>query len=161
MRKGLKISLALLGVASGFVYGDEPTEVRLDEVTVVSATGFEQNIKDAPASVSVITQKEMARRNHQDIESVVKDAPGVFGATLGAASRRGITMRGLGQKYTKILIDGRPATSDSAYRGLRAIGSAQNFLPPANTIERIEIVRGPMSSLYGSDAMGGVINFIT
>ena len=98
-------------------------EVKLNEVTVTSATGFEQNIKDAPASVSVISQKEIARRNHQDIESVVKDAPGVFGATLGAASRRGITMRGLGQKYTKILIDGRPATSDSAYRGLRAIGS--------------------------------------
>ena len=77
-------------------------EVKLNEVTVTSATGFEQNIKDAPASVSVISQKEIARRNHQDIESVVKDAPGVFGATLGAASRRGITMRGLGQKYTKI-----------------------------------------------------------
>ena len=136
-------------------------EVKLNEVTVTSATGFEQNIKDAPASVSVISQKEIARRNHQDIESVVKDAAGVFGATLGAAGRRGITMRGLGQKYTKILIDGRPATSDSAYRGLRAVGSAQNFLPPANTIERIEIVRGPMSSLYGSDAMGGVINIIT
>lgn len=136
-------------------------EVKLNEVTVTSATGFEQNIKDAPASVSVISQKEIAKRNHQDIESIVKDAPGVFGATLGAASRRGITMRGLGQKYTKILIDGRPATSDSAYRGLRAVGSAQNFLPPANTIERIEIVRGPMSSLYGSDAMGGVINIIT
>ena len=127
-------------------------EVKLNEVTVTSATGFEQNIKDAPASVSVISQKEIAKRNHQDIESIVKDAPGVFGATLGAASRRGITMRGLGQKYTKILIDGRPATSDSAYRGLRAVGSSQNFLPPANTIERIEIVQGPMSSLYGSDA---------
>ena len=136
-------------------------EVKLNEVTVTSATGFEQNIKDAPASVSVISQKEIAKRNHQDVESIVKDTPGVFGAMLGAATRRGIIIRGLGQKYTKILIDGRPATSDSAYRGLRAVGSSQNFLPPANTIERIEIVRGPMSSLYGSDAMGGVINIIT
>lgn len=161
MRKGLKISLALLGVASGFVYGDEPTEVRLDEVTVVSATGFEQNIKDAPASISVITQKQIAKKNHQDVESIIKDVPGVFGMTLGAASRRGITVRGFGSRYTKILIDGRPATSDSAYKGLRAIGSSQNFLPPANTIERVEVVRGPMSSLYGSDAMGGVINIIT
>ncbi|WP_169755243.1 TonB-dependent receptor domain-containing protein [Campylobacter curvus] len=161
MRKGLKISLVLLSVASGFIYGDEPTEVRLDEVTVVSATGFEQNIKDAPASISVITQKQIAKKNHQDVESIIKDVPGVFGMTLGAASRRGITVRGFGSRYTKILIDGRPATSDSAYKGLRAIGSSQNFLPPANTIERVEVVRGPMSSLYGTDAIGGVINIIT
>ncbi|MGP1449557.1 MAG: TonB-dependent receptor domain-containing protein [Wolinella sp.] len=133
----------------------------LEEVKVTSATGFEQNIKDAPASISIITGEELKKRNHQDIENMIKDIPGVFGATLGAASRRGITMRGLGQKYTKILIDGRPATSDSAYKGLRAVGSSQNFLPPANTIERIEVIRGPMSSLYGSDAMGGIINIIT
>lgn len=118
MRKGLKISLALLSVTSGFVYGDEPTEVKLDEVTVVSASGFEQNIKDAPASISVITQKQIAKKNHQNVESIVKDVPGVFGMTLGAASRRGITVRGFGSRYTKILIDDVQRLAIAHIRGL-------------------------------------------
>jgi len=158
-----KLSL-IVAIATAGISGEiekQDKSVNLGEITVVSATGYRQNIQDAPASISVLTQKEIQKRNYQDISAMVEDLPSAFTATLGAASRKGISLRGLSQKYTKILIDGKPATSDSAYKGLRSIGNSQNFLPPANTIERIEVIRGPMSSLYGSDAVGGVINIIT
>ena len=163
MRAIYKLSL-IAAIATAGISGEiekQDKSVNLGEITVVSATGYRQNIQDAPASISVLTQKEIQKRNYQDISAMVEDLPSAFTATLGAASRKGISLRGLSQKYTKILIDGKPATSDSAYKGLRSIGSSQNFLPPANAIERIEVIRGPMSSLYGSDAMGGVINIIT
>ena len=133
----------------------------LPEVKVVSATGFEQNIKDAPATLSVITQDALEKRNHKDVESMVKDVPSLFGATLGAANRRGISIRGLSQRYTKILVNGIPVPGDNAYKGLRSVGGSYSFIPPASAISRIEVIRGPMSSLYGSDALGGVINIIT
>ena len=72
-----------------------------------------------------------------------------------------IRMRGMDSKYTKVLIDGRPVSSESAFPGFGSIGSIQSFVLPANAIERVEVIRGPMSSLYGTDAMGGVINIIT
>ena len=127
----------------------------------MSATGFEQNIKDAPATLSVITQDALEKRNHKDVESMVKDVPSLFGATLGAANRRGISIRGLSQRYTKILVNGIPVPGDNAYKGLRSVGGSYSFIPPASAISRIEVIRGPMSSLYGSDALGGVINIIT
>lgn len=161
MKNMLKISLALSVATSAALFADEPANVNLEEIKVVSATGYEQNIADAPASISVITQENIKKRNYQDLADIVNDLPSDATYTLGAASKKGISLRGLGAKYTKILIDGRPATSDSAYKGLRAIGTGQNFLPPASAIERVEVIRGPMSSLYGSDAMGGVINIIT
>jgi len=110
-----------------------------------------------PATLSVITQDALEKRNHKDVESMVKDVPSLFGATLGAANRRGISIRGLSQRYTKILVNGIPVPGDNAYKGLRSVGGSYSFIPPASAISRIEVIRGPMSSLYGSDALGGVI----
>ncbi len=78
----------------------------------------------------------------------------------GPAAERDIFIRGLPGSYTLLLVDGkRQSTRDARTNGNS--GFEQSFLPPANAIERIEVIRGPMSSLYGSDAMGGVINVIT
>src|SRR5699024_697592 len=69
--------------------------------------------------------------------------------------------RGMDAKYTLILIDGKRVNSRETRPNSDAGGIEQGWLPPLSAIERIEVVRGPMSSLYGSDAMGGVINIIT
>ncbi|MFS2324742.1 TonB-dependent receptor [Brucella sp. H1_1004] len=125
---------------------------------VVSATGFEQNITDAPASISVIPGEELEKRAYRDLGDALRDVQGV--AVTGAAAERDIFIRGLPGTYTLILVDGkRQSTRDARTNGNS--GFEQSFLPPANAIERIEVIRGPMSSLYGSDAMGGVINVIT
>jgi ribosome-binding factor A len=142
---------------------EEASEVELKEVTVVSATGFEQNIKDAPAKISVISKDEIEKKNHKDVADVVKDVPGVYSAPRFSSmnGKSDIRMRGMDSKYTKVLIDGRPVSSESAFPGFGSLGSIQSFVLPANAIERVEVIRGPMSLLYGTDAMGGVINIIT
>ena len=159
MKSALKISICAAIFINLPLFANE--DKVLPEVKVVSATGFEQNIKDAPATLSVITKEVLEKKNHKDIESMTKDIPSLFGATLGAANRRGISIRGLSQRHTKILVNGIPVPGDNAYKGLRSVGGSYSFIPPASAISRIEVIRGPMSSLYGSDALGGVINIIT
>lgn len=127
---------------------------------VVSAAGYAQNIQDAPATITVITAKEIAKRSFTDLADVLKTVPGV--AVLGSGTEQSISIRGMGNTYTLYLIDGRPAQGGDTFEfngGGR--GQQISFMPPLDMIERIEVIRGPASGLYGSDAMGGVINIIT
>ncbi|MFT0213301.1 ligand-gated channel protein [Pseudomonas sp. F1_0610] len=127
--------------------------------TVVTASGFEQQIKDAPASISVLTQEELAKKSYRDVTDALKDVPGVV--VTGGGSSSDISIRGMAGKYTLILVDGRRQDSRATRPNSDNAGIEQGWLPPIEAIDRIEVVRGPMSSLYGSDAMGGVINIIT
>ncbi|MFU1519691.1 ligand-gated channel protein [Vreelandella alkaliphila] len=133
---------------------------RLDDV-VVTASGFEQQISSAPASISVISREELERGHYQNVTDALRDVPGVI-VTGGGAGDRGndISIRGMPSQYTLILVDGRPRNSRES-RPNGSAGFEQDWLPPLQAIERIEVVRGPMSTLYGSDAIGGVINVIT
>ena len=135
-------------------------ETKLDGV-VVSASGFSQQIKEAPASISVISGDELTKDSFTSLHSIAQKVPGVnvVGGEDGPAS--GISIRGMESSQTLVLIDGKRANSSSANPKGGAGDMNSNFIPPAEAIERIEIIRGPMSSLYGSDAVGGVINIIT
>ncbi|WP_107696397.1 TonB-dependent receptor domain-containing protein [Campylobacter concisus] len=159
MKSALKFSICAAIFINLPLFANE--DKALPEVKVVSATGFEQNIKDAPATLSVITKEALEKKNHKDIESMTKDIPSLFGTSPAAANRRGISIRGFSPRFTKILVNGMPVPGDNAYKGLRSVGGSYSFVPPASAISRIEVIRGPMSSLYGSDALGGVINIIT
>ncbi|WP_178139651.1 TonB-dependent receptor domain-containing protein [uncultured Campylobacter sp.] len=159
MKSALKFSICAAIFINLPLFANE--DKVLPEVKVVSATGFEQNIKDAPATLSVITKEALEKKNHKDIESMTKDIPSLFGTSPAAANRRGISIRGFSPRFTKILVNGMPVPGDNAYKGLRSVGGSYSFVPPASAISRIEVIRGPMSSLYGSDALGGVINIIT
>jgi len=129
----------------------------LDEI-VVTASGFEQTVKEAPASVTVVTAEELAKGSFTNLADALREVQGV--SVTGTANESDIFIRGLPGQYTLILVDGkRQTTRDSRTNG--DSGYEQSFIPPIAAIDRIEIVRGPMSSLYGSDAMGGVINVIT
>ena len=138
----------------------ENNETKLDGV-VVSASGFSQQIKEAPASISVISGDELTKDSFTSLHSIAQKVPGVnvVGGEDGAAS--GISIRGMEKSQTLVLIDGKRVNSSSANPKGGAGDMNSNFIPPAEAIERIEIIRGPMSSLYGSDAVGGVINIIT
>ncbi|MDN5568216.1 MAG: TonB-dependent receptor, partial [Paracoccus sp. (in: a-proteobacteria)] len=134
---------------------DQP--ILLDPI-ILTASGFEQNLSEAPASVSIISGDELARRSVTSLTDALREVQGV--ATTGNANEEDIYIRGLSGQYTLILVDGkRQGTRESRTNG--NAGYEQSFIPPVSAIDRIEVVRGPMSSLYGSDAMGGVINIIT
>ncbi|MBB5609716.1 MULTISPECIES: TonB-dependent receptor domain-containing protein [unclassified Janthinobacterium] len=128
---------------------------------VVTASGTAIDIKDAPASISVITREEIERQPVYDLNTLLRRIPGVTGGTSPVGDESKIKLRGLPDKYTLILVDGKRvgSSADTSYRP--DLGRQDlNWISP-DMIERIEVVRGPMSSLYGSDAMGGVINIIT
>lgn len=128
---------------------------------VVTASGFEQQITSAPASISVIARETLERGHYQNVTDALRDVPGVV-VTGGGRGDNGhdISIRGMPSQYTLILVDGRPVNSRES-RPNGDAGFEQDWLPPLQAIERIEVVRGPMSTLYGSDAIGGVINVIT
>ncbi len=147
----------IAGVA-GYAYAQEAEQDTALETIVVTASGFEQNVKDAPASITVVTREELEKGAFRDLTDALREVQGV--AVTGVANEKDIYIRGLPGTYTLILVDGKRQTTRDA-RPNGSSGFEQSFIPPAAAIERIEIVRGPMSSLYGSDAMGGVINIIT
>ena len=158
MRFALWGAAALL--AAGPVLAESGDGHELGQVTV-TASGHAQQLEDAPASISVITREQIEQRYYQDATDALRDIPGVI-ITGGGSGDRGndIVIRGMPSQYTLILVDGKPVST----RETRPNGSAgfeQDWLPPLQAIERIEVVRGPMSTLYGSDAIGGVINVIT
>lgn len=148
-----------LGVASAQATGGDT--IRLNPL-VISASGFEQDVKEAPASISVITREELEEKRVSNVAEALRDVEGVdVGAPTGKTGGMNISIRGMPSEYTLILIDGR-RQNNAGNITPNGFGETQtSFMPPVSAIERIEVIRGPMSTLYGSDAMGGVINIIT
>lgn len=145
---------------SGTAAGQQQT-VQLDEL-VVSATGFEQKITDAPASISVISAEELEQHNYSNLAEALENVEGVdVRQSTGKTGGLNISIRGLPSDYTLILIDGRRQNPPGNVTPNGFNSTQTSFMPPLSAIERIEVIRGPMSTLYGSDAIGGVVNIIT
>lgn len=133
-------------------------EYSFDEM-VVTATKISQPLKNVTSSVSVINQDMIKNSGAKSIAELLPYVPGVSlqnGGGLG--SRTGISIRGFnggsGSQKMLFLVDGRPA--NSSFKG----GVDWNSIP-LDTIERIEVVRGPVSALYGDNSLGGAVNIIT
>ncbi|MGQ9427559.1 TonB-dependent receptor domain-containing protein [Gilvimarinus sp. F26214L] len=151
-----------VAVASQIAWAAEGESQKVIEEIVVTAAGFQQNIADAPASITVIPRAELETRHVRDLADALSAVEGVdVGAPLGKNGGRAISLRGMPAEYTLFLVDGRrqDAAGNVTPNGFGQTRSS--FMPPPSAIERIEVVRGPMSTLYGADAMGGVINIIT
>ncbi|EHC4324987.1 TonB-dependent receptor plug domain-containing protein, partial [Escherichia coli] len=134
----------------------------VDDVMIVTASGYEKKITNAAASVSVISQEDLQSSQYHDLGEALRSVEGVdVESSTGKTGGLEISIRGMPASYTLILIDGvrQNGSSDVTPNGFSAMNSS--FMPPLAAIERIEIIRGPMSTLYGSDAMGGVVNIIT
>lgn len=129
---------------------------------VVTAAGFEQKLTEAPASISIITAEELQQRPYMTLIDAVRDLEGVdVGETSDKTGQRTISIRGMGSDYTLILINGRRQNNHGDIYPNAFGGNQFNHIPPLATIRRIEVIRGPASTLYGADALGGVINIIT
>ena len=160
------VALTLSGTAHAVYAEDTQAQKEGYETApvVVTASGFEEDVRFAPASISVIKADEIAQRGYTDLRQVLDMVEGVdtFGAT-GRFDTPAVSIRGMDDGYTLILVDGvaqvGPGIAGGMMRSFNQL--ANTSLPTPSQIERIEVVRGPMSTLYGSDAMGGVINIIT
>ncbi|MEG2630855.1 MAG: ligand-gated channel protein [Comamonas sp.] len=146
-------------MATGFAGMAAAQDTKAMDTVVVTASGYEQLIKEAPASISVVTREELEKKAYTNLHDALRDVPGVI-LTPSDNNSNDIALRGMGANYTLILVDGKRTNSRETQTN-GSTGTDQSWIPPLEAIERIEVVRGPMSSLYGSDAMGGVINVIT
>ncbi|MDP3491126.1 MAG: TonB-dependent receptor [Phenylobacterium sp.] len=152
-RAALLASLVWLAPLSPAL-ADDATD--LTQVVVTPMAG-PQALRDAPATISVVNREDLEARPIADLSDALRNEPGVTITGIGM-TRRGISLRGMPVEHTLVLVDGRRI---SAVGGLVAHADYDLAWTPVEAIERIEVVRGPMSSLYGADALGGVVNIIT
>jgi len=154
MRKVISFILLILATGVSPLFSEEEDIFNLGEI-VITATTVPHLLKDTPGTVTVVTEEEIKEKNIQDVGDILENVAGVritrYGS-LGAESS--VSLRGLYAAHTLILIDGRPINQPQS-------GSASLSQLSPDNIERIEVVRGPFSSLYGSGAVGGVVNIIT
>ncbi|KYG75195.1 hypothetical protein AWW68_10330 [Roseivirga spongicola] len=122
----------------------------LDQM-VVTASRLEQTIADVSIPIQVIDQKQIERSSNIRLNEILMEQTGLM---INSDHGAGIQIQGLNSEYILILVDGEPLIG-------RTAGTLDLTRITVNNIDRIEVVKGPSSSLYGSEAMGGVINIIT
>ncbi|QQA75409.1 TonB-dependent receptor domain-containing protein [Pectobacterium parmentieri] len=130
-----------------------------DEKIVVTATQTKHTTLSAPASVSVITRTELEKMSVNNVSDAVKKLPGININPSSTYGRNEIKIRGMRADYTLLLVNGRRVNSREALTSDYANDFDLSSIP-VSAIDRVEVIRGPMSSLYGADALGGVINVI-
>ncbi|WP_407636170.1 TonB-dependent receptor domain-containing protein [Paraglaciecola arctica] len=132
------------------------------ERMVITATGFEQKLTAAPASISIITEDDIRSRPFTTLLDAIKYQEGVdIGTSRDKTGQGSISMRGLTSEYSLILVDGKRQNNHGDIYPNNFGGNAFGHIPPMDAIARVEVIRGPASTLYGADALGGVINIIT
>lgn len=118
---------------------------------VVTATKTAESVEKVPASVSVVTAKDIEDHNYSSTAQALGQLPGIY---LSPVADGGISMRGFGSADILVMVDGQPVNNGWN-------GSVDWGMIPVQNIERIEVVRGAASSLYGGRAVGGVIQITT
>lgn len=147
-------AVAVLAAFSGLALQVQAQEtVELDEVKV-TAGRVEQELLDVNMSVSVITQEEIRRSSARNVGELLEDIPGVRINNDGGQGMKRIKIRGEDAFRTLVMIDGQKVSEHKSMSG-------SPMLIDPSMIERIEVIKGPASVLYGSDAIGGAINIIT
>lgn len=146
------VSAAIAAALAGPAWADDA--VRQPEV-VVTANGLAQTVETTLADVDVITREQIDRSGARDLSDLLREQAGVDVArTGGPGSQTSVFLRGTNSNHVLVLIDGVRVAS--ATNGLFSFEQL-----PLDTVQRIEIVRGPRASYWGSDAIGGVIQIFT
>lgn len=150
LKKPLLLAMVTAYTSGTNVYAHQFVEpVQLDQL-VVTATKTEREVAKIPVSTEVISREQIEAIGATNLKDIFSKLPSVF----INPSANSISIRGVGGKGSLLLIDGRRIGSE--YNN-----SYDSHRISANSIERIEVVKGPAGALYGSDALGGVINIIT
>ena len=148
-------ALALLLAVPAFAAQpvEETAATRVPEI-LVSATRIESTLATSPDAITVVTREEIEQLNARTVADVLETVPGVSVSHTGQpGAQTSVFMRGANSGHTLVLIDG--------VRANNAFNGRYDFVDlTVDNVERIEVVRGPQSTRYGSDALGGVINIV-
>ena len=156
MKQSIIASLVGLAITSPLFAAENITaeNVNLDEV-VISASRINETLNTTLRDVSVINREEIERAGQSTLVEILQKQPGIEISNAGGAGKAsGIFMRGTNTNHVLVLIDGIRMSSAT-------LGTTTFENLPVALIEKIEIVRGPAASLYGQDAIGGVIQIFT
>ena len=169
MEKHMKIQLnkgrmlltlgCIFGLSNAAGAAESVKAVELDEEEV-TATRTSRSLSDAPAAVTVVNAKDIETKNASRLGDVLDQVPslylrgGALGQSQGTIGTSGMSLRGIDQTKTLILLDGQPIQDAGS-------GKVNWRVPFIEDIARVEVVPGAFSALYGSNAIGGVVNIIT
>ncbi len=142
----------------GTAFAQEDLQEFALEDMVVTATRTESKMVDVPVNATVISAEKIADRHYLDVADVLKDVPGatVMDTGVGAYEKK-IVLNG--DERVLVLVDGKRVNIDMGTMSRASYDL--NQMPDVSMIERIEVVKGHGGALYGSDAVGGVVNIIT
>jgi vitamin B12 transporter len=138
-----------------FILAATPQQPPVQQEIIVTASALPEDVEETPAAASVVTREDIEKREARDVADVLREVPGVTVSRTGSPGKQvSLFLRGGSSKQALVLWNG--VEMNNAYH------SAYNFgqLSTAG-VERVEIVRGPFSALYGSDAVSGVVNVLT
>jgi vitamin B12 transporter len=152
----MKTKFLSLGLVAGLLPLAATAQTEPQTITV-TATRIPTPAANVPAGVSVITSQEIAQRGYVTLVDALTAVPGVTVVQSGGpGNQASVFIRGANSEDVLVLLDGVPVNDPSEANGAFNFGEYT-----LSDVERIEIVRGPMSGLYGANAIGGVINITT
>ncbi|MGJ0328898.1 TonB-dependent receptor [Aliarcobacter cryaerophilus] len=153
--KKINVSLVASFLIATNLYSQQTSS--LDEITISSATKSEEKLKNVTANVDVITAEDIESRKFKTVAEALNSLSGVsISSNGGIGQTSSVYLRGMDSKRTLVLIDG------IRYNDITTPNGAANFEHlMINDIERIEVIKGAQSSIWGADASAGVINIIT
>lgn len=152
-RLGQALIAAMLTVLVGVPCVQAEEYIETEKISV-TATRVERELMDVAMSVSVVTEEQIKNSSATTVAQLLQDIPGVELSASGGPGLERISIRGENSFRTLVLIDGQKISEQKSMSG------APILIDPSR-IERIEVIKGPASVLYGSDAIGGVVNIIT
>lgn len=150
------LSLCISGIVSTATATSSETKISNEEALVVTTNRSASNLWESPATIQVIDQQTLHNSTNASIADNLQDIPGVEITDNSLAGRKQIRIRGEASSRVLILIDGQEVTYQRA-----GDNYGVGLLIDESALERVEIVKGPYSVLYGSQAIGGIVNFIT
>jgi iron complex outermembrane recepter protein len=167
-KKQLVVAIAATFVASGFAYAQQAQQPQKVDKVEVTGSNIKRVDAEAATPITIITREEIVKSGatslNEVLQNITSSGVGGFSETntnlSSGGGSAGISLRGLGLSYTLTLVDGR-RVAPSGFGGASGVATFTdvNGIPLA-AIERIEVLRGSASAIYGADAVGGVINII-
>ena len=152
MNQTIKLSLLTTLLLNSNLFAEE----KLEDITVTSATKTSQKLSDVTSNMNVITAQEIEERHYTTVTEALNSLPGIsFRSNGGVGKQTSVNLRGMDSKKILVLIDG------IRYNDITGLSGAPFSHLMATNIERIEVLKGAQSGIWGADASAGVINIIT